>query len=718
MRTRSSSNLIVESSMIPKRRNRRRSKQIVEPELQTIIETPVATMADTHTMSELVQAPTEGYGDTIVIPAILAENIELKVSFSELHQIDTFYNALTQSDQDSLNAAASGNLLNRTPRDALTIIESKSKVRSSRNKPIVSKVSTTTSSLSPSPDVTALTEIVKELLLMNKATQQATVKAIKETCVTCGGPHPYYECLATGGNTFDACAAVWTYNQGGNGYRPQGEPNYRASNQIGAPAFPHPNVQNSQKLQTNRNEKSLGVSITSSIPLANPRGDFDQPLVTTRSVFSYDGPTIPPTSSPLSKEFRNMNGSVSKPNPKTVNTLSSRPLTTQKLLKRAKYQLLKFLQIFQRLHFDLSFADALLHMPKFAIVGGDPKSARKKLGDPNKFLIPCDFLELDECLALADLGASINLMPLSIWKKLSLPRLTLDCMTLELAKSIGSLSGWCSEYVLCLKVGSFIFPLSIDDPPELELKDLPSHLEYAFLEDTNKVLVIIAKDLKDDEKAHLLKVLKSHKRAIAWKIVDIKGIDPQFWICADQMISRCVYGQEVVDIIRLAIMEPTGEHHGANYTAKKVYDSDFYWSTIYRDSHDLVKSCDSCQRQDHFVEIPSGEIKVHIEVLSLLWGNRLPILDGSLPLSSRLKGGGNNNNNKNCGLIKVYYLCSVRCRCGSLQKKAHSKNNKSETDKSLLDHGRLAYRCDSFQKGRGSPGRNKTPGSWSARKPI
>nr|GEW24999.1 reverse transcriptase domain-containing protein [Tanacetum cinerariifolium] len=91
--------------------------------------------------------------------------------FSKLHQIDTFYNALTQSDQDSLNAAAGGNLLNRTPRDALTIIENKSKVRISQNKLFVSKVSTTTSSPSPSLDVTALIEIVKELVLMNKATQ-------------------------------------------------------------------------------------------------------------------------------------------------------------------------------------------------------------------------------------------------------------------------------------------------------------------------------------------------------------------------------------------------------------------------------------------------------------------------------------------------------------------------------------------------------------------
>ncbi|GKE26799.1 reverse transcriptase domain-containing protein, partial [Tanacetum coccineum] len=69
---------------------------------------------------------------------------------------------------------------------------------------------------------------------------------------------------------------------------------------------------------------------------------------------------------------------------------------------------------------------------------------------------------------------------------------------------------------------------SIDDPPELELKDLPSHLEYAFLEGTDKLPIIIAKNLKEDEKVRLLKVLKSHKRVIAWKISDIKGINPQF----------------------------------------------------------------------------------------------------------------------------------------------------------------------------------------------
>ncbi|GKD64460.1 reverse transcriptase domain-containing protein [Tanacetum coccineum] len=71
---------------------------------------------------------------------------------------------------------------------------------------------------------------------------------------------------------------------------------------------------------------------------------------------------------------------------------------------------------------------------------------------------------------------------------------------------------------------------SIEEPPELELKDLPSHLEYAYLEENDKLPVIIAKGLNDDEKDTLLKVLKSHKQAIAWKITDIKGIDPRFCI--------------------------------------------------------------------------------------------------------------------------------------------------------------------------------------------
>ncbi|GKA66404.1 reverse transcriptase domain-containing protein [Tanacetum coccineum] len=80
---------------------------------------------------------------------------------------------------------------------------------------------------------------------------------------------------------------------------------------------------------------------------------------------------------------------------------------------------------------------------------------------------------------------------------------------------------------------------SIEEPPELELKDLPSHLEYAYLEENDKLPVIIAKDLKNEEKDALLKVLKSHKWDIAWKITDIKGIDPRF--CTHKILMKDDY---------------------------------------------------------------------------------------------------------------------------------------------------------------------------------
>nr|GFC47630.1 reverse transcriptase domain-containing protein [Tanacetum cinerariifolium] len=67
--------------------------------------------------------------------------------------------------------------------------------------------------------------------------------------------------------------------------------------------------------------------------------------------------------------------------------------------------------------------------------------------------------------------------------------------------------------------------------------------------------------------------------------------------CADQIIRRCVAGKEAIDILNACHSGPTGGHYGANYTAKKVFDSGFYWPSIYKDAFELVKRCDSCQRQ-------------------------------------------------------------------------------------------------------------------------
>nr|GFC26209.1 reverse transcriptase domain-containing protein [Tanacetum cinerariifolium] len=153
-----------------------------------------------------------------------------------------------------------------------------------------------------------------------------------------------------------------------------------------------------------------------------------------------------PVVAPVSAPMPNLKPSI--PYPSRRDTERCRDHTNE--------QIEKFYEIFKEMSFEISFTDALMLMPKFAstlkaLIGNKEKLSEmartsmnehcsafilnkfpKKLGDPRKFLIPCEFPGMDECLALADLGASINLMPLSVWKGLSLPELTPTCMTLEL----------------------------------------------------------------------------------------------------------------------------------------------------------------------------------------------------------------------------------------------------------------------------------------------
>nr|GEW77430.1 reverse transcriptase domain-containing protein [Tanacetum cinerariifolium] len=156
-------------------------------------------------------------------------------------------------------------------------------------------------------------------------------------------------------------------------------------------------------------------------------------------------------------------------------------LAKEKIREKDDILAAKFMELFRDLHFKLSFADALVHMPKFAPMfkkllnnknkhielTNTPlnencstvvlKKLPQKLCDPGRFLIPCDFLKFDNCLALADLGASINLMPLSIWKKLKLPTLNDTKMVLELADRTISKPTGVAENVF-VKVGKFYFP--------------------------------------------------------------------------------------------------------------------------------------------------------------------------------------------------------------------------------------------------------------------
>nr|GEW60976.1 reverse transcriptase domain-containing protein [Tanacetum cinerariifolium] len=543
------------------------------------------------------------------------------------------------------------------------------------------------------------------------------------------------------------------------------------------------------------------------VPLTNNKStkDIQPPVVQVKTQVPNSKPVVEPVEAPIS---------APKPNPKLSIPYPSK-LNDQKLNEKANNQMDKFFQIFQDSNFNISFADALILMPKFSstikslltnkeklfILARTPinehclavllKKLPEKLGDLDKILIPCDFLRMDECLALADLGASINLMPLSVWNKLSIPELSPTCMTLELLdRSISRPVGVAEDF--SVKLGKFHFladfvvvdfdadprvPLilrrsflttkralidvyegeltlrvcnkavtfnldqtsryssnyddilvnridvinvaceeysqetigfsmsgnptpstepivstssltltpfgdndflfeeidaflaiedepilleiddsyydlegdillleeilnddqssppfppqelkvvepkneksSIEEPPVVELKDLPPHLEYAFLEGDDKLPVIIAKDLKDEEKIALIKISRNEIEVDKAKVDVIAKLPHPTTIKG----VRSFLGHAAVDILKACHNGRTGGHHGSNYTAKKVFDSGFYWPKIYRDAHDLVKSCDACQRQGKISqrdEMPQNAIQV-CEIFDV-WG--------------------------------------------------------------------------------------------------
>nr|GEX62578.1 reverse transcriptase domain-containing protein [Tanacetum cinerariifolium] len=223
------------------------------------------------------------------------------------------------------------------------------------------------------------------------------------------------------------------------------------------------------------NSNATSTSSSGTLPsntIANPKSDLK--AITTQSGVLYDGPQIPPpvveneheatkdtvnpTNNENTKDIQPQDVqskspvltdpviapvSASKPNPKASIPYPLRR-NDERNHEKANNQIEKFYQIFKDMSFEISFADSLILMPKFA-------SILKALIE-NK-----EKLSMAECLALADLGASINLIPLSVWKKLSLPDLTPTCMTLELAdRSISRPVGVAED--VYVKVGSFHFP--------------------------------------------------------------------------------------------------------------------------------------------------------------------------------------------------------------------------------------------------------------------
>nr|GFB15076.1 reverse transcriptase domain-containing protein [Tanacetum cinerariifolium] len=205
-------------------------------------------------------------------------------------------------------------------------------------------------------------------------------------------------------------------------------------------------------------------------------------------------------------------------------------LQKEKLREKDDILVAKFMEIFRDLHFELSFADALVYMPKFASMfkkllnNKDKlieltktplnenwlavvlKKLSEKLGDPGRFMIPCDFSEFDNCLALADLGASINLISLSIWKKLRLPTLNDTKMVLELADRTISKPTGVAENVF-VKVGKFYFPADFVVLDFVADPRVPLILERPFLSTAHALIDVYKGEiiLKHDDQSLTLK---------------------------------------------------------------------------------------------------------------------------------------------------------------------------------------------------------------------
>nr|GEW71931.1 reverse transcriptase domain-containing protein [Tanacetum cinerariifolium] len=507
--------------------------------------------------------------------------------FFELHQLDTFYNALNVNDHDSLNSAAGGNFLDKMPRECLKIIKSKSKTQS------VSK--------------TDFESYVKANDAVLRNMQNQGSRTLSSNTIT---------------NPKDDLKGITTRS---------------------GVAYQGTTISTPSKVMKQGTEVTKDQVQT---PSSQSTAPIQPPVTRSKTQTLVSEPVV----APVSVLMPNLKPSILYPLRRD----------NERHRDQANKQIEKFYEIFKEMSFQISFTDALILMPKFAstlkaLIRKKEKLSEmartsmnehclavilnklpRKHGDPIKFLIPCEFPGMDECLALSDLGASINLMPLFVWEGLSLPELTSTCMTLELAvrsvsKPIGIakdvsvkvgvfhfpadfvvvdfepdprvplILGRCflktdttasgnltpyddlivsttsptltlfgdSDFLLFKEAGAFLGleddpnspefnpfyydpkgdillleaipnseplpPLpnheqylpsykkelkvckaktvksSIDEPPEVELKDLPPHLEYAFLAGDNKLPVIIAKELGDEKKSALIKVLKSHK---------------------------------------------------------------------------------------------------------------------------------------------------------------------------------------------------------------
>nr|GEV02358.1 hypothetical protein [Tanacetum cinerariifolium] len=405
----------------------------------------------------------------------------------------------------------------------------KSELPPSSSSLYVSSVSTSTSTFGISPDVAELKDMVKALLLDKKSQNQspATVKAVEENYVTCGGAHSYRNCPATDGNVYPYQAP--TYQAPAPQTQGVSKEDFTAYVKANDAVMRNMKTQgqNMQNQLTNLtelitkfvNSNNDSTSSSGTLPsntIANPRSDLK--AITTRSALADLGARI-------------------------------------NLMHLSMWNKL-YLPDLTPMCMTLELSDRLLSRPVEVA-----EDVYVKVGS---FHFSTDFVVVD-----FDADPRVPLILRRSFLKTG--RALIDVFKANynemMAKRIDVIDMACKEYFdfLLEEVDAFLAieddPTSLevdqsyldperdilileaflnDDPslppsnqgnylPEVELKDLPPQLEYAFLEGDDKFPVIIAKDLSVEEKTTLITVLKSHKRAIAWKLSDIKGIDPEFY---------------------------------------------------------------------------------------------------------------------------------------------------------------------------------------------
>nr|GEV06884.1 reverse transcriptase domain-containing protein [Tanacetum cinerariifolium] len=570
-------------------------------------------------------------------------------------QIDTFYNGLTLRHRDTINVAAGGTFMKRRPEECYNLIENMTAYHNDWD----TSAQCTTVGNTQNVYAAGAYQGIKETIILRGTTKEGTNSSTKLAMVKTHLQLIKHQlikhqliklqfmkmntALSSGSETLPSNTIT----------NPKEE--LKAITTSSGTAYQGPTIPTTSSSFPSIVERETEATKDPVHPTNNGSIKNVQPLIVqTKTPILNSKPVVAPIIEPIDASV-----SAPKPNQRPLISYPSR-LHDQKLRDKANDQKEIFFQIFKDLNFNIIFVDSLILMPKFGptiktLLTNKNKLSElartllnehcsavllkklpKKLGDPGKFLISCDFLGMAECLALVDLDASINLMPLSVWNKLSLPDRSPTCMSLELVDRLNSRPVGVAEDVF-VKVGTFHFlakfvvvdfnadprvPLvlrryfikteralidlfegeltlrvgkeaitfnldqtsrysanyndmtakqidiidmaceddflleevdaflaleddptlpkvdqfyelkiyeaksdksSIDEPLKVKLKDLPPHLEYAFLEGDDEFHVIYAKDLSDEEKTALITVLKPHKHDIAWKLSDIKG---------------------------------------------------------------------------------------------------------------------------------------------------------------------------------------------------